>query len=249
MTEPTDRPGRRLAARGVHRVTPADIGRRVSVRSLPAGPEGPARDVVGRLLGHADGIVVLVDRHLQLRTVDEATIVASKVIPEHPRRAAEPTDLGTPQRPLFRRASRVVLLDDDDRVLLAAHRPAADRRVWTAPGGGLRPDETHQAAAARELEEELGLDVEVGPWLYQRRVTFTFAGVHLDQEERWFLARTGAYDPADAPLDDAGLDRVRWWTVDQLRATDEVVAPHALADHLADLLRDGPPPTPRDVGR
>lgn len=237
-------PQRRLGARGVHRIGADDVGRRVSLRHLPDGPAGPARDVVGRLLGLADGIAVLVDRHGQLRTVADDAIVASKVIPEHPRRAAEPTDLGTAQRPLFRRAARVLLFDAAERVLLAAHRPAADRRVWTAPGGGLQPDETHQDAAVRELTEELGLTVDLGPWVASRRVTFTFAGVHLEQEERWFLARTDRFDPAAAPLDDPGLDHVRWWTVDELRDTDEVVAPGTLAAHLAALLRDGPPPAP-----
>ena len=89
----------------------------------------------------------------------------------------------------------------------------------------------------------------VGPWIWSRRATFTFRGVWIDQAERWFLARTDRWDPAEAPLDDHGIDEARWFTNDQLRADELEVAPSALADHLDVLLRDGPPDAPIDVGR
>lgn len=241
--------GRRLGARAVHRLTGDDVGRRASVRHAP-GDDGSVTDVVGRLLAAQDGTLVLVDRHGQLHVLDERRVVASKVVPEHPRRAAEPVDLGTQGRPLPRDAARALVLDDDGRVLLAAHTPRPGRRVWTAPGGGLRPGEDHAAAVQRELAEELGLhDPPVGPWVWSRRVTFTFAGVWLDQTERWFLVPGVTLDPATAPLDDVGLDGLRWWTPAQLAATDETLAPGSLAHHLDVLRRHGPPAHPIDVGR
>lgn len=246
-------PARRgLRAVAVHRVTPDDVGQRVSIRHMVvtgAATEPRATDVVGRLLGYENGVLALVDRDHQLRLVDEAAIVASRVIPPHPRLPAEPTDVGTADQPLERDAARVLLLDGRDRVLLVAHQATAARTVWTAPGGGVRPGEDHHAAAVRELTEELGLTAEVGPWIWSRRVTFAFAGVHLTQTERWFLARVPAYDEVEAPLDDPGLVAARWWTAAELRATDETLAPRALPDHLEALLRDGPPAEPVDVGR
>ncbi len=252
MTDAGPPTGRRLQARAVHRVTPAEVGQRVSIRHLVAdGPGTQPRptDVVGRLLGYEGGVLALIDRDGQLALVDAAAIVASRVVPPHPRLPAEPSDVGTAERPLERDAARVLLLDDRDRVLLVAHRASATRTVWTAPGGGLRPGETHADAAARELTEELDLVAEVGPWVWSRRVTFTFAGVHLTQTERWFLVRVDRYDEVTAPLDDPGLVAARWWTRPELRATDEVVAPLALAAHLDRLLTDGPPTEPVDVGR
>jgi 8-oxo-dGTP pyrophosphatase MutT (NUDIX family) len=242
--------GRRLRAQAVHRVGPDDVGERVSIRHQVTTPEGPRpTDVVARLLGYEAGMLVLIDRAAQLVVVPESAVIASRVVPPHPRRPAEPSDLGTEDRPLPREAARVLLLDDRDRVLLVAHRPAPDRAVWTAPGGGLEPGEEHAQAARRELDEELGLTVDVGPWVFVRRVTFVFAGVWLDQSERWFLSRTVGYDAATAPLVDAGNLGARWWSLDDLRTTDETVAPAALAEHLARLLTDGPPRTPVDVGR
>jgi 8-oxo-dGTP pyrophosphatase MutT (NUDIX family) len=245
--------GRRLHARAVHRVRPDDVGARVSVRHLVVGggSETPRpTDVVGRLLGYEDGLLAIVDRDGQLALVAEDAIVASRTVPPHPRLPAEPDDLGTASRPLPRDAARVLVLDEADRVLLVSHRATPTRTVWTAPGGGVRPGEDHRAAAGRELEEELGLRAEVGPWIWRREVTFRYAGVHLAQRERWFLTRTsGRLDPAAAPLDDPGLTGARWWTEHDLRGTDAVLAPGALADHLASLRREGPPAEPVDVGR
>jgi 8-oxo-dGTP diphosphatase len=55
----------------------------------------------------------------------------------------------------------VALIDADGRVLLA-ERPAGKHLagMWEFPGGKLRPGETPEAALIRELDEELGIDVE-----------------------------------------------------------------------------------------
>jgi 8-oxo-dGTP pyrophosphatase MutT (NUDIX family) len=247
-----DTPRRRqLGARAVHRVTPDDLGQRVSVRHLVDDPERGqvATDFVGRLLGYTDGLLSLVDRDAQLVLVSEAAVVSSRVVPPHPRLPAEPEGVGTRDHPLRREAARAVVLDADDRLLLVRFRPSPDHYLWSAPGGGLLPGEDHRTAAVRELREELGRDVTVGPWIWSRRETFAFAGVWLDQAERWFLARTDRFEAADAPLDDPGTVQARWWTLDELRDTDEELAPTALADHLEALLTDGPPDSPIEVGR
>lgn len=249
--------------RYVHRVTADDIGERVSVRHVRArrsdsaardlttsdtrsGPD--LTDVVGRLLALDDDALLVVDRQGRLHVIGQRTVVASRVIPPHPRREPEPM-VGTEATPLERTAARVLLLDDDDRALLVGHVPADNRVVWTAPGGGLEPDESHEQAATREVREELGVIAELGPWIWRRRVTFSFRGLWIDQDERWFLARTPGFDPAAAPLDDHGAAAARWWGVADLQRTDVEVAPARLAQHLDTLLREGPPPEPIDVGR
>ena len=241
----------RLRARYTSRVTAEHVRQRVSVRYLVDDPERGRQptDVVGRLLAMDDDTLLLVDRAGQLHVVGTSTVLASRVVPEHPRLPAEP-DVGTAEAPLQRQAARVLLLDPDDRVLLVSHAPDATRRVWTAPGGGLEPGEAPEAGARRELAEEIGVELPIGPCVWRRRVTFAFRSVWIDQDERWFLARTErTIDPATAPLDDAGAVAARWWSVRDLHDADEVIAPAALAHHLAILLRDGPPPEPVDVGR
>jgi 8-oxo-dGTP diphosphatase len=52
---------------------------------------------------------------------------------------------------------------DGDRVLLIkrAHEPLKGQ--WSLPGGGVELGETLETAIAREVREETGLDVDVGP--------------------------------------------------------------------------------------
>lgn len=238
-----------LRPRYVRRVGPDDVGERVSIRHLVDDPErGPVpTDVVGRLVAFDADLAVVVNRKAELALVDPERILASRTIPAHPRLAAEPRP--SREHPLPREAARVLLFDGERRVLLVAHHPDPGETVWTAPGGGLREAEGHIAAARRELIEELGLDVRLGDCVWHRQVTFPFRGVWLAQSERWYTAELGGepFDPHQAPLDDAGTTEARWWSLADLRGTTERLAPSRFADHLAALLRDGPPTTPLDV--
>jgi 8-oxo-dGTP pyrophosphatase MutT (NUDIX family) len=225
------------------------LGERVSVRFLVDDEDTGPRptDRVGRLLSVEDDGWIVVDRAGTLHVIDPTVIVASRLVPAHPRLAAEPTGTG-PDDAIAREAARVLLLDAADRILLVAHLPGDGRTVWTAPGGGLDPEETHEEAAARELREEVGLDVPLGPWVWTRSATFTFRGVWLQQHERWFLVRVQQLDATSIPLSDLATQGARWWTLEELRSTDEVLAPRALPRRLGALLEHGPPDAPVDVG-
>lgn len=245
---PPGTPGSR--ARYANEVTSEHVRQRVSVRYLVDDPERgdtTPTDVVGRLLALDDDTLMVIDRRERLHAIDARRIVASRVVPPHPRLPPEP-DVGTREQPVMRQAARVVLLDPGDRVLLARFTPHPGESIWTAPGGGLDPDEDHEQAARRELREELGIDVELGPWVWSRRETFPFRGVWIDQAERWFLAYTDDTEVAETSPD-PGMDQVRWWTLAELRETAERLAPASLADHLDALLTGGPPTSPIEVGR
>lgn len=53
-----------------------------------------------------------------------------------------------------------VILDDYDRILLL-HRNTDRFQHWELPGGKVEPGETAEAAAVRELHEELGVGVRL----------------------------------------------------------------------------------------
>ena len=68
---------------------------------------------------------------------------------------------------------------------------------------------------------------------------WSFEGTTFDQEDTYFLVRTPGFGVSDrgwTDVEKATVVEHRWWTVDDLRATDEVVFPENLAGLLEQLL-------------
>ena len=143
--------------------------------------------------------------------------------------------------PLERRAARVLLLDDDGRILLQhCHDPStpAEGSWWNTTGGGLDEGETSAQAAVRELREETGLELDettVGAVVHRRLTEFSFAGTAYRQSEEYFLVRTGAFHAQPTGPSDLELVAVlgtRWWSREELRSTREQVYPEELLEVL-----------------
>jgi 8-oxo-dGTP pyrophosphatase MutT (NUDIX family) len=150
-----------------------------------------------------------------------------------------------------RNAARVVLVADG-RVLLQQGfdpgRPEAGS-WWLTPGGGLNDDESVEDGAVREVFEETGLrlsPVELGPVIATRVASFEFERRRFRQSESFFAVNVEAFAPQHHGWDEVeqrALLGHRWWTVDELRATDEAVYPSELADVVQAVL-DGTLTTP-----
>jgi 8-oxo-dGTP diphosphatase len=77
------------------------------------------------------------------------------------------------------RVAAAVILHPDGRVLLAQRPPGKPYEgYWEFPGGKLEPGETPAHALARELHEELGVDVRrAAPWIVQE---FVYPHSHVE---------------------------------------------------------------------
>lgn len=139
---------------------------------------------------------------------------------------------------------RVLLVDPDGRVLLVRQRAGATA-PWLAPGGGTEPGEPPRDVAIRETYEQTGiradLAVDAAEVTTSRR-SLEWSGVTYEQTDHLFHAGV----PAGSVIEPVALTDLdwQWWSVEQLRASDEEFEPAHIADLVERLCT-----VPRTAGR
>ena len=143
------------------------------------------------------------------------------------------------------------MIDKKDRLLLFRRQPS---NIWITPGGGVKPGESYEQAALRELWEETGLEgVKLEPWVWTRPDVFHRGKQRYEGFERFFLVRTREFAVLSAnmnPIEAASMREHRWWSVDEIdRASGrETFAPKRLAELLQPIIGGEIPPRPINTG-
>jgi 8-oxo-dGTP diphosphatase len=110
---------------------------------------------------------------------------------------------------------RVVAAVITERGRILACRRAPGRAAagkWEFPGGKVDADESPEAALAREIEEELGVAVEVGPLLHRSSTAVGDAVIDLS----CFDVRP----IGELPRSSTDHDELRWLLPEELRSLD-----------------------------
>ena len=142
-----------------------------------------------------------------------------------------------PERPIVGVGAVIV---DDGKVVLIRRKYEPLQGQWSLPGGGVEIGETLEGAVAREMVEETGLDVVVGP------VIEVFDRIMRDDQERvryhYVLIDYLCRPIAGELRAGSDVDAAIWVEPADLAAYNLTAKATAVIERALQLARDAPRP-------
>ncbi len=134
-----------------------------------------------------------------------------------------------------------MLFDEGGAILLVRFvvpREGGEFVFWALPGGEIEAGETEAEAAAREVREELELELTVTGPVYCDRNQFFYQGEMQDNVDFLFRAECGHEEPrlTGFTTDEKEIMKeVRWWSEAEIEASEERIFPANLAERMREL--------------
>jgi len=138
----------------------------------------------------------------------------------------------------IRSCARLLLFDNEQKLLLFLHVDPTGREFWATPGGGIEPGENREQAARREAAEELGATQVELIEMWTGKSEFLFADRHVSQTETFFLVTSHSgflNEQVRETHQREGIKQFKWWTVEEIKQTNESLFPLDLAERLEDF--------------
>jgi 8-oxo-dGTP pyrophosphatase MutT (NUDIX family) len=155
-----------------------------------------------------------------------------------------------------RRCARVLLVDEEDRLLLFYSRDYMGPGVeyFVTPGGGLDAGETLAEGAAREVFEETGLRIDpgaLGPVVAETEGDWSDSpDLVVHSRDSFFFLRVAHFDPVRDRLEAVEREEftaARWLTPAEVAEADGLIFPARVAALLKGLLDGAVPVAPVQV--
>ena len=134
-----------------------------------------------------------------------------------------------------------MLFDERGAILLVRFvvpRAEGDFVFWALPGGEIEAGETEAEAAAREVKEELDLELEVAGPVYRDSNQFLHQGEMQDNVDFLFVAKCGREAPRLMGItadEKEIMKEIRWWSETGIEASRERIFPDNLASRMREL--------------
>ncbi|WP_046740838.1 NUDIX hydrolase [Lampropedia cohaerens] len=141
----------------------------------------------------------------------------------------------------IRKSSRLIIIDNKNRLLLFRYRDEHEGPFWATVGGELKHGESYLDAAQRELWEETGLVQKIGPLLKERTAIYAVArSTPAQWEEKYFLVKCESTPEITKEQwtdeEKTTIQDWKWWSLSDMRSTaPEAFKPEWLPELLESI--------------
>jgi len=135
----------------------------------------------------------------------------------------------------------VVCVNDKQQILIL-RRSKTDKHKplrWDLPGGHVDPsDNSLEAAAVRELQEEAGIEASIGDLIFIESRNLKKSTRHIFVTTKW----TGKVKLKPNPKTDIiEHDEYKWLTIDEIKSLEQSIIPNYILSKALDKIKNETP--------